>query len=185
MDLALADLRAQEIAIQQFGIVCLSVEVSGPQGFHYRLFDCLGGDTGYRSCCFFPSPQKCRADIEAIPHTILAGKTRAHEVTAVVVKLALEQGSAFGSFDLAALRVGFEELLNPVEGRAINDGFVLTLELFAAVVDFAEIDTILEKVGEGTVGEGNAPVVFGDLGAAPFRDDAPAIEFGHQLAERL
>jgi uncharacterized protein (TIGR04141 family) len=65
--------------------------------------------------------------------------------------------------------------LNPVEGRAIDDGFVLALKPLAAVVNLAEIDAVLQEIGEGTVGERNAPVVFGDLGAAPFGDDTPAI----------
>src|SRR6266478_8467602 len=131
------------------------------------------------------SPQKRRADIEAIPDSVLAGKAWAHPVALVIEQLALKQGPAIRSFDLAALGVGFEEPLNPFEGRAIHDGFVLTLEPFAAMVDFAEIDAVFEKVGEGTVGEGNAPVVFGHLGVALLGDDAHAIEFGHQLAERL
>ena len=53
--------------------------------------------------------------------------------------------------------------MNPVKGRAIDDGFVLTLKPFAAMMDFAEIDAVLEKVGEGTVGEGNAPLYLATL----------------------
>jgi hypothetical protein len=71
------------------------------------------------------------------------------------------------------------------EGRAIDDGFVLALEPFAAMTDLVEIDAVLEKVGEGTVGERNGAVVFGDLSLSPLGNDAPAVEFGHQLAERL
>ncbi len=135
------------MAIQEFGIVNRSVNILSTQGCHYRLLDCLGGDASHRSCCSFPSPQKRRADIEAIPDSVLAGKAWAHPVAPVIEELALEQGPAIRSFDLAALRVGFEEPLNPFEGRAINDGFVLTLEPFAAMMDFAEIDAVLEKVG--------------------------------------
>ena len=62
--------------------------------------------------------------------------------------------------------------MNPFEGRAINDGFVLTLEPFAAMMDFAEIDAVLEKIGEGTIGEGNGAIVFGNFGVAPLGDDA-------------
>src|SRR5258706_6045978 len=162
---------AQDVAIQEFGIVNRSVNILSTQGFAFRLPDCLGGDASHRSCCSFPSPQKRRADIEAIPESVLAGKAWAHPVAPVIEELALEQGPAIRSFDLAALRVGFEEPLNPFEGRAIHDGFVLTLEPFAAMMDFAEIDAVLEKVGEGTGGEGNAPVVFGHLGVALFGDD--------------
>ncbi|HXM36271.1 MAG TPA: hypothetical protein VN920_13850 [Pyrinomonadaceae bacterium] len=47
MDLALADLRAQEMTIQEFGIGHLSVKVSRTQGLHYRLLDYLGGDASH------------------------------------------------------------------------------------------------------------------------------------------
>src|SRR5258705_12286325 len=171
--------------MQEFGIVNRSVNILSTQGFHYRLLDCLGGDASHRSCCSFPSPQKRGADIEAIPDSVLAGKAWAHPVALVIEQFSLEQRPAIRSFDLAALRVGFEEPLNPFDGRAINDGFVLTLEPFAAMMDFAEIDAVLEKVGEGTVGEGNAAQVLGNLGVAPLGDDASAIQFGHQLAKRL
>src|SRR6266576_4509484 len=86
---------AQEVAIQEFGIVNRSVNILRTQGFHYRLLDCLGGDASHRSRCSFPSPQKRRADIEAIPDSILAGKAWAHEVALVIEQLTLKQGSAF------------------------------------------------------------------------------------------
>ena len=60
---------------------------------------------------------------------------------------------------------------------------MLALEPLAVVVNLAEIDAVFQEVGEGTVGEGNATIEFGDLGAAPFRDNAPSIEVGDQLAE--
>jgi hypothetical protein len=51
-------------------------------------------------------------------------------------------------------------------------------------MNLTEIHAILQEIGEGTVGEGNATPIFGDLGVATFRDDAPAIELANQLAER-
>ena len=53
------------------------------------------------------------------------------------------------------------------------------------MVNLAEIDPVLQEVGEGAVGEGDRTVEFGDFGAAPFGDDASAVEFAHQLAEGL
>src|SRR6266853_6529435 len=137
------------------------------QGLHDRLPDCLAGDASHRSCCSFPSPQKRRADIEAIPDTILAGKAWAHPVAPVIEELALEQGPALGSFDLAALSFGFEEFLNPVKRGPIDNGFVFAFEPLAAMMNLAQIDAVLEKIGEGTIGEGNGAIVFGDLGVAP------------------
>jgi len=46
-------------------------------------------------------------------------------------------------------------------------------------VHIADVDAVLQEVGEGTVGEGNATVVFGDLCVAPLGDDFPSIEFGY------
>ena len=61
---------------------------------------------------------------------------------------------------------------------------MLSLEPFAAVMDFADVDAVLQEIGEGTVGEGNAALIFCDLGIAALGDDASAVEFGDQLAER-
>src|SRR6476469_1421538 len=52
-------------------------------------------------------------------------------------------------------------------------------------MDLTEIDAVLEKIGEGTIGEGDRTIEFGDLGFAPLGDDTPVIEFSHQLPERL
>ncbi len=75
--------------------------------------------------------------------------------------------------------------MNAVEGRAVNDGFVLALVPLAAMMNLTEIDAVLEKIGERTVSKGNGAVVFGDLSLSPLGNDAPAVQFGHQLAERL
>src|ERR1700730_5209277 len=48
---------------------------------------------------------------------------------------------------------------------------------------FPDVDAVLEEVGEGAVGEGNAALVFDGLDLAAFGDDFPAVEFGHQFAE--
>ena len=131
------------------------------------------------------SPQQRRANVEAIAHAVLAGKARTHEVAAIVIKLAHQRGAAFGSFCFSAIGFSGEELLDPVEGLAIDDGLVLAFEPLAAVVNLPKIDAIFEEVGEGTVGEGNAPLVLGDLGATPLGDDASPVEISDQFTERL
>lgn len=52
------------------------------------------------------------------------------------------------------------------------------------MVDLTEVDAILQKIGEGAVGEGDAALVLGDLRIAPLGDNAPAVELGDQFAER-
>ena len=124
------------------------------------------------------------ADVEAIANAVLAGKARSHAVALVIKELALEHSAAFRKLDLAFHGIGFEQFLHAVEGWAVQDRFMLSLEPFAAVMSFANVDPILEEVGEGTVGEWNATLIFRDLGFAAFGDDFPAIEFGDELAER-
>ena len=97
-------------------------------------------DTSHRSGLGLPSTQQRRANVEAIAHAVFAGKTRAHEVAAIVVELAHQQRTAFRSRRLPAIGLGREELLDPFESRAIDDGFMLALEPFAAVMNLAEID---------------------------------------------
>ena len=53
------------------------------------------------------------------------------------------------------------------------------------VTGLAEVDAVFQKVGEGTISEGNAAVVFGDLGIPPLGDDAPAVEIRDQFPEDL
>ena len=71
-----------------------------------------------------------------------------------------QQGATVRTFCCVSTGVGFQQLLDPVEGIAVDDGLVLAFEPFAAMADFAEIDAVFKKVGEGAVGEGNAAVVF-------------------------
>jgi hypothetical protein len=59
LDLALADLRTQEIAIQEFGIIYRSVKVLSKQGFHYRLLDHLGADASRRSPPSYLATKDC------------------------------------------------------------------------------------------------------------------------------
>ena len=131
-----------------------------------------------------PSTTHCGADVEPIAHAVLAGKARPHAVALVVKELALEQGAAFGEFDLAFHGVGFEQFLNTVKCRAVNDRLMLSLEPFAGIMGFADIDAVLEEVGEGTIGERNAALKLRDFGIATLGHNLPAVEFTDELAER-
>src|ERR1700738_5635879 len=62
---------------------------------------------------------------------------------------------------------------------------MLAREPFVLVSGFADVDAVLQEVGEGTVGEGYPAVVFPDLGIPALGDDAPAVEILHQLPKTL
>src|SRR6516225_7996173 len=100
-------------------------------------------------------------DIESVPHPVLAGKARAHAVAFVVEQFSLQQRATFRVFGLALDDIGLEQRLHPLKGLPVDDRLVLAFEPFAAVVDFTEIDPVLEEVGEGAISEGNAAIVFG------------------------
>jgi len=58
----------------------------------------------------------------------LLGKARAHEIAAVVVELAQEQGTASDRFFLPTVGLGGSNFWTRFECRALEDGFVLALE---------------------------------------------------------
>jgi hypothetical protein len=60
---------------------------------------------------------------------------------------------------------------------------MLSLEPLAAVVDLADVDAIFQEIGEGTISEGNAAPIFGDLGVASLGNNTSAVKFGDQFAE--
>jgi hypothetical protein len=128
-------------------------------------------------------PPQCGADVEAVTDAVLARKARAHCIVLVIEQLASERSAAFRMLDPSSDSVGLQQSLHLFEGLAIKDRLMFSLEPFSAVMHLAEIDPVLQEVGEGTVGEGNATLVFCDLGVTPLGDDFPAIEFGYQLAE--
>src|SRR5258705_3066200 len=61
--------------------------------------------------------------------------------------------------------------------------FMLPLEPFAGVMGLADVNAVLQEVGEGAVGEGYPAPEFCNFGLAAFGDNLAAIQFGHQLAE--
>src|SRR6202171_4527977 len=61
---------------------------------------------------------------------------------------------------------------------------MLTLKPLAAVMGFADVNPVFEEIGEGTVGEWNAALIFRNYGLAALGDDLPTVEFGDELAER-
>jgi hypothetical protein len=91
----------------------------------------------------------------------------------------------FEGFPPGAVGIGLKQILHAIEHLSVQDGFVLAVEPFSAVVNLAEIDPVLQKIGERTISEGNAAVVLGNFGNTPFGDDAPAVEIGSEFAEGL
>src|ERR1700761_1929176 len=87
--------------------------------------------------------------------------------------------------DSAGDSVGFEEVLSPLERLTVKDRPMLAFEPLSIVMHFTNVDAVLQKVGEGAVGKGNATLVFCGLCVTSLGDDFSAIELGHQLAEGL
>ena len=70
------------------------------------------------------SPAQRGADIEAIAHTVLAGKARPHTVAFVIKELALKDSAAFRKLDPAFHGVGFEQFLYAIECWPVQDCFM-------------------------------------------------------------
>jgi hypothetical protein len=76
-------------------------------------------------------------------------------------------------------------LLDLVERLSVNDGCVFTGKPFVLVSGFASVKSVLQEVGEGTIGEGNLVVKFFNLGIPTFGDDTLGVEVRDQLPETL
>src|SRR5712671_2651810 len=113
--------------------------------------------------------------VETIADAVLAGKARSHAVNLVVKELALEQGAAFRKLGPALDGVRFEKLLHALEGWPVKDSFMLSLEPFAGVMSLADVNAVLQEVGEGAVGEGYPAPVFCNFGLAAFGDNFATI----------
>jgi hypothetical protein len=85
----------------------------------------------------------------------------------------------------AAIGVGLEQGLDLFKDLPVEDRLLFALEPFTAVVNLANISTVLQEIGEGAVGEGNTAIVFGDLGVPALGDDATPVQFGNKFAERF
>src|SRR6516162_7492200 len=129
------------------------------------------------------SPTQGGTDIESVPDPVLAGKARAHATAPVVEEFSLQQRATFRVFGLALDDIGLEQRLQAVKSLAVDDRLVLAFEPFAAVMDFTEIDPVLEEVGEGAISEGNAAIVFGDFRVTALGDDAALVEISHQAGK--
>ena len=47
-------------------------------------------------------------------------------------------------------------------------------------MNLANVDSVLQEISEGPVGEGNAAVVLGDLGVPALRNDATPVQFSNK-----
>jgi len=186
IDIWLAERDPRQVTIEQHHVFHRRIgRDSASQCIDHKLFDRRRSNTPDRSRLRLTSSQQRRTHIKSVTHTVLAGKARAHAISLVIVEFAEEQGTAFRSFCDAAARFGSEELLDPVKGRAVDDSLVLAREPLAGVVNLAEINPVLEKVREETVGEGDATVILDYLGRTSLRDNTSPVEVRDQLAEGL
>ena len=75
--------------------------------------------------------------------------------------------------------------MRKVKSLTIEYCGVFSFEPFAAMVHFAEINPIVKEIAERARCEGNAALVFCDLGVAAFGDDFAAIKFANELSNRF
>ena len=109
-------------------------------------------------------------------------------------KIEIIKGSSDGSPDSAVRAIrklveqdGVKVVVGPLsgdEGLAIKDRLMFSLEPFAAVMGFPNVDSVLEEIGEGAIGEGYPALIFCHFGVAALGNDFSLVEFGHELAER-
>jgi hypothetical protein len=86
-------------------------------------------------------------------------------------------------FNPTAVGIGLEQALNLVEYLPVEDGPLFALEPFAGVMNLADVDTVLQEIGEWAVGEGDTAIIFGDRGVPALGDDATPVQFGNKFAE--
>ena len=99
-------------------------------------------DLGRRNTWRRPDPiltpaQECRADIERIADAVLDRIARAHAIAAIVIDYAREQSAGLLPTTGSTSAICLENLLDVLEGVAIDDRLVLALEPGAAVAGLA------------------------------------------------
>ena len=67
----------------------------------------------------------------------------------------------------------------------VQDGRLFPFERFTSVMNLTNVDAVLQQIGEGTIGEGDAAAAFRDFSIASLGDDTPAVElFDEQQLDR-
>jgi hypothetical protein len=87
-----------------------------------------------------------------------------------------QQRLAPGATGFAAGGLGCENLLDLIVDLLVDNGRVLAGKPLLLVTGLADVDPVLQKIGEGTIGERNSAVKFPHLGVPTLGDDAFVVE---------
>jgi len=87
-------------------------------------------------------------DIVAIAHALLVGMARAHQVAAIIEEKTGEEGRRARPPQLASHCPMLEFRLHGLEQLFFNDRLLFAGMDFAAIDDFADVEAVLEEVGQ-------------------------------------
>ena len=96
------------------------------------------------------------ADVVAISHASLVGVRRRHPVAGIVIEPAHQQGTGSSSRPRGLAMLGGKRLLHPFEQVTIKDRGMLGETDLTPVSDFADVEAVAQKIGEGASCEGDA-----------------------------
>src|SRR5436190_23250201 len=109
---------------------------------------------------------------------------RAHAVAAIVEDAARQDGGGAPEPGPARHGIGSELGLHDLEQASVYDGFVLAIVGFAAIDHLADIEPVVEKIGEGADAEANASPHPASDAARLLGRDAPPVEILDHGADR-
>src|SRR6266852_7111979 len=123
-------------------------------------------------------------DIVAVAHPELVGVRRAHAVAAVIEDAAGKDGRRALQPDLPVDGVGGEFFLHHLEQGAIEDRRMLPAMHLAAVDHLADVEPVLEQIGEGAHPEADASDDPAVRTAPRLGPDAAPVEILHESPHR-
>jgi len=150
------DLQSHEIAVaelQRRGRLAwdnLPIDVPNlmPNRGDYQLLDVWSRDAGDAACFVLAVLQHGLRDIVAVAHALLVGVARAHQVAAIIEEKAGEEGRRARLPHLASDRPILELRLHGLEQLLIDDRLLFAGMDFAPIDDFADVEAVLEEVGQ-------------------------------------
>src|SRR5437660_12685368 len=108
---------------------------------------------------------------------------RGHSVATVVIDATDQQGIGFGACDRVIVALVVELGLHRVEEITVENGGLLTGEDLALEGDLADVEPIVQKMGERAAGEWDAANRAPGLERSHLGDDPPLAKVGHQQVE--
>src|SRR5712692_918820 len=150
---------------------------------HERL-DLGGGHPGDAAGLCLPLLQNRMGDIVAVANSELVGVGRAHPAAAVVEDAAGQDGGRALQPDLPVDGVGGEFFLHGLEQGAIEDRLMLPAMDLAAIDHLADVEPVLEQIGEGAHSEPDASDDPAVRTAPRLGPDAAPVEILHESPHR-